>query len=412
MKYIVCLENVNAAAYPLLEKWLQEKYEQQCAIRSRFGNYEEAHIKVFQISELSDWLRVYRSMKRQRCFYILILDRKWHHTSPLALKLQAHSLVLNPLKKSAFIRSVDDVLGMMQKNPAVLLQLEGKKVIASYQTAKNEPLENYVLRQLLHQTIQSENIMMDALSVFKENTFPNAVCYVEGFAHLDCDPADENRSAPLISSYFKTAFEGKVPRLYFVPFRKSMLVLFRQPESVCSLKDWEEGRRIFESIIHNLLKKHRIQIYIGVGSLYNDPHLLHYSFKEAELARSLPPFHEVSLRYYEEISKEPNIRKSTEFIHTHFGEEMTAKDVAKHVNLSYSHFIRLFKKETGNNFSEYVTFVRLRNGVRLLRQTNYTIEEVAEVTGFNTPNYFSSTFKKFVGTTPREFSLTREIVFV
>lgn len=285
-------------------------------------------------------------------------------------------------------------------------------MIPAYDGEKNESLENYVLRQLLHQNIQQENIMIDALSVFKENTFPNAVCYVEGFSHLDCTPADENLSAQLICSYFNKAFAGRVSRLYFIPFRKSMLVLFRQPESVCSLKDWDEGRIIFEKIIKNLLIQHRIQIYIGVGSLYNDPHLLHHSFKEAELARSLPPFREVSLRYYEEISTEEDIKKSTQFIHNRFGEEMTARDVAKHVNLSYSHFIRLFKKETGNTFSEYVTFVRLRNGVRMLRQTNYTIEEIADLTGFNTPNYFSSTFKKFVGATPREFRMTKEIVFV
>ncbi|OCA87100.1 helix-turn-helix domain-containing protein [Pseudobacillus wudalianchiensis] len=411
MKYTVCLENVDSTSYPLLKKWLKEKYEQQFFIQTDSYSGKATHIKIFQISELNDWLKVYRLMKRQNCFYILLLDQRWQHTSPLAIRLQAHSLVFNPVKKSAFIRSMDDVLKLLKKKPAVHFQLEGEKIISAGHTVENEPLENYVLRQLLHQNIQSENVMMDALSIFKKNTFPNAVCYVEGFAHLDCDPADENHSSQLICSYFNQAFTGKVSRLYFIPLRKSMLVLFRQPESICSLKGWQEGRKLFERIIEILLTKHRIQIYIGVGSLYNDPHLLHHSFKEAEIARSLPPFHEVSLRYYEEISKEPDIKKSTVFIHTHFGEEMTARDVARHVNLSYSHFIRLFKKETGNNFSEYVTFVRLRNGVRMLRQTGYTIEEIADMTGFNTPNYFSSTFKKFVGATPRDFRLTKEIVF-
>jgi AraC-like DNA-binding protein len=50
--------------------------------------------------------------------------------------------------------------------------------------------------------------------------------------------------------------------------------------------------------------------------------------------------------------------------------------------------------------------------VWLLRHTNHTIEWIAEELGFNTPNYFSGTFKKYVGLSPREYRATEEIIFV
>ncbi|WP_100403205.1 helix-turn-helix transcriptional regulator [Bacillus sp. FJAT-42315] len=414
MKYKVCLSHVNLAIYPLLKGWLEERFKDRLFVMDRAYSDEPIHIKIVQVSQLYDWVKVNRLKKHYDCYYILLLDEEWVNTSPIAIRLQMQSLLLNPVKKSAFFRSISEAINVLDQQEIALIQVKGKKIISVHKTKMklNESMEHYMLRRLLHEDIHSESEMMDSLSLFNENEFPNTVCYVQGFIHLDGHPIDENQSVQLICSSFKQEFKGVVPRVYFLPFRRSLIVLFRQVDNICCIKEWEEGRAIFEKIVDRLLKEYRIQIYIGVGSLYNDPLLLHHSFKESKIARALPPYYEVSLRYFEEISKEPDIKKSTEYIEDHFSEEMTAKDVAGHVNLSYSHFIRLFKKETGNTFSEYITFVRLRKAVWMLRYTDKTIEEISDEVGFNTPNYFSSTFKKVIGITPREFRLTKEIIFV
>jgi two-component system, response regulator YesN len=75
------------------------------------------------------------------------------------------------------------------------------------------------------------------------------------------------------------------------------------------------------------------------------------------------------------------------------------------------YFCCLFKKETGCSFVEYVTFFRLQRAVWLLRHTNETIEQITDRLGFNTPNYFSSTFKKYVGMLASEYRATEEIIF-
>jgi len=97
----------------------------------------------------------------------------------------------------------------------------------------------------------------------------------------------------------------------------------------------------------------------------------------------------------------------------HFHEEdLTVSRVAKSASISVPYFCRLFKQETGRSFVEYVTFVRLQHAVWQLRHTNKTIEQISDELGFNTPNYFSSTFKKYAGFSPSEYRATEEILFI
>ncbi|HZG70997.1 MAG TPA: AraC family transcriptional regulator, partial [Chondromyces sp.] len=275
----------------------------------------------------------------------------------------------------------------------------------------NEPLETSLLRKIICKNQFSSEELIDTLAYFKENDFPNIVCFIQGFRHLDYRLEEKNQTIQLIRAYFEKTFQGVVPRLYFVPYRNYLLVLFRQTENVHSVSHWETGRMLFNQIVHELLTNHKIQIYIGVGTIYNDPLKLYLSCEEAKVARSFPPYRDISLRYYEEVTREPQIVKSMTYIEERLGEEISALEVARYVNLSYSYFVKLFKRETGKNFSGYVTFVRLRRAVWMLRNTDQTIEEISDEVGFNTPNYFSATFKKYIGITPSEFRLTTEILF-
>ena len=62
-----------------------------------------------------------------------------------------------------------------------------------------------------------------------------------------------------------------------------------------------------------------------------------------------------------------------------------------------------FKQETGGNFIEYLTEVRLRNARELLKDSGLSIKEICAESGYSDPNYFSRIFKKYEGVTPSEF---------
>lgn len=89
-------------------------------------------------------------------------------------------------------------------------------------------------------------------------------------------------------------------------------------------------------------------------------------------------------------------------------EQSTTKDVslaevAEKVHLSTSYFCKLFKKETGTNFSDFIVNVRLQEAARLLEQTSLRISEIAERLGYSDLAYFSNCFKKQNCMTPSQY---------
>jgi len=91
-----------------------------------------------------------------------------------------------------------------------------------------------------------------------------------------------------------------------------------------------------------------------------------------------------------------------EYIDKHFNEEISLEDVSRAVNLSPQYFSRFFKQETGENFIDYLTQVRINKAIELLKDKNHTIKEVCFMIGYNDPNYFSRIFKKVTGYSPSE----------
>ena len=49
------------------------------------------------------------------------------------------------------------------------------------------------------------------------------------------------------------------------------------------------------------------------------------------------------------------------------------------------------------------TVVRMKQAVHLLEETNLSLWDIAELTGFSNASYFSSKFKRVYGITPSEF---------
>lgn len=83
--------------------------------------------------------------------------------------------------------------------------------------------------------------------------------------------------------------------------------------------------------------------------------------------------------------------------------DMTLTEAAAMVHLNPSYFCKLFKQQTGTNFTEYVTGAKMKEATRLLSKTTLRISEIGERLGYRDLAYFSNTFKKIMGTTPSEY---------
>ena len=98
------------------------------------------------------------------------------------------------------------------------------------------------------------------------------------------------------------------------------------------------------------------------------------------------------------------IRKAKEYIDSNYtDEEISLNKVAENVGLTPTYLSALFKKETKQNFTDYVTMLRITRAKELLCCTKKLISEIAYEVGFRDYRYFSQIFKKQTGMTPRQF---------
>lgn len=76
---------------------------------------------------------------------------------------------------------------------------------------------------------------------------------------------------------------------------------------------------------------------------------------------------------------------------------------AREAGLCRRQLLRKLRKFANQSPSQFITDYRLRRAAALILLGNETIAEIAYQTGFNTPNYFSTTFRKHFGCSPNTY---------
>ena len=97
------------------------------------------------------------------------------------------------------------------------------------------------------------------------------------------------------------------------------------------------------------------------------------------------------------------IEKAIHYFNENYSEKIVINDYVKKQYLSSCWFNRNFKQHTGYTPAQYITALRISSARNLLESKNYSVSEVASMVGYDDPLYFSRSFKKNVGCSPREY---------
>jgi two-component system response regulator YesN len=98
------------------------------------------------------------------------------------------------------------------------------------------------------------------------------------------------------------------------------------------------------------------------------------------------------------------VEQAAAYIQRNFSRpDLGLTDVAEAVGVNASYLSRLMKQELGMPFSKYLTSVRLSAAVTLMQRGETKIRQIGERVGYATPHYFSTAFKKALGTSPAEY---------
>lgn len=96
------------------------------------------------------------------------------------------------------------------------------------------------------------------------------------------------------------------------------------------------------------------------------------------------------------------------YIDENYNESLSLESVSEKFFISKYQLSRLFKKDIGINYWDYVIKVRMEKASMLIVNSGKKIYEIAETVGYEDISYFSTNFKKYFGKSPKEYKLTVE----
>lgn len=110
-----------------------------------------------------------------------------------------------------------------------------------------------------------------------------------------------------------------------------------------------------------------------------------------------------NVRLHQDQSSRKEIVAAQRYVMMHLNEKISMEEMAKRLDLNSSHFSRIFKKETGETFIEFVTRSKMERARELLDTSAQSVEQISEELGFDNSSYFFKLFRAFSGMSPAEY---------
>ena len=90
-------------------------------------------------------------------------------------------------------------------------------------------------------------------------------------------------------------------------------------------------------------------------------------------------------------------------IREHYMEDISLTSLSAKYNISLGHLSKMIKDNLQVNFSDYIASLRIQRAKELLRDDSLSIQEIAEIVGYNDYFYFTKVFKKVEGISPSKY---------
>ncbi|VEU79859.1 response regulator transcription factor [Haploplasma axanthum] len=111
----------------------------------------------------------------------------------------------------------------------------------------------------------------------------------------------------------------------------------------------------------------------------------------------------INLNYIQSKSDQ-NMSLIINYINNNYNDSnLNLETLADEIGFSVSYITTLFKTNYKTTFVKYLTMIRMEKAKDLLIKTNIKIIEIASKVGYSDPYYFSHSFKKYFGNSPKEY---------
>ena len=153
----------------------------------------------------------------------------------------------------------------------------------------------------------------------------------------------------------------------------------------------------FLSLLGLSIRLESLKLYEGLSALLESYH------EQRDLSPREPEIVEEEQAEGEKDKDRIIIREAKQYMMDHFEMDLALTDVARHVGLNPVYFSRLFKQETGENYSDFVIRIRIQKAMEYLKDPYYKVYEIGHLVGYKNTKYFHKLFKRQTGLTPSEY---------
>ena len=167
--------------------------------------------------------------------------------------------------------------------------------------------------------------------------------------------------------------------------------------------------------IHRISPETKVVIITGYAEFsYAKEALKHHAYdyllkpiKEEELAKVINSIRNNQTEDDEKEDEEPVYDKTIDNvirdIREHYMEDISLTMLADKYGVSTGHMSNMIKERLQVGFSDYISSLRMQRAKELLRDESMSIQEIAEIVGYNDYFYFTKAFKKVVGISPSKY---------
>ena len=309
------------------------------------------------------------------------------------------------------LKDVSNGIGSMVDNRVSILITDNPDVLAVGQDSKASSIS--IAENLVNKLQKKYKLEIRAGIGSVQSIYSIYTSFLEATSCMYyCNPGEVFHVHDLEKSENKYNFEYKDTEKYMINairHRKSEAYDYftMLMNKIKPLNDSAKRNRIIETLV---MAAHSVRLdgmneadYFNYTSHFNTiielsgDQLIEWAFKKFVDITGIVKTHS-AIDYSNKI-----VLATKEYLEAHYAEDVSLEDVAEHVNISPQYFSKLIKKNTGFNFIDWLSMLRVKKAKELLTNSNLTVKEVCFMVGYKDPNYFSRIFKKKIGMTPSEY---------
>ena len=213
----------------------------------------------------------------------------------------------------------------------------------------------------------------------------------------------------------KNEFDGRTDEKLVIDFENALISM-----------DIDEIKKKLNSLgesakSSNINVKHAVNIYNAYVSfsarLLEEESYEDYIYSIDDLCRQFADIHEMFAYIIiavcdiiikresasrEEVKNE-YFKRIMDYVRQNFNKEITIQSLSGDFTINPNYLSQLFRRELKVTFTDYITGLRINYARELLSKTGFTLEEIANKSGYTDYFYFIRVFKKVTGLSPGQY---------